>query len=52
MFTLVLIIGILPVGVYANDTGMELDVVARNIEVPFDAKISINQELGLIIVST
>lgn len=52
MLTLVLIIGVLPVSVYANDTGEGLHVVAKSLEGPFEAKISINQELGLIIVST
>jgi hypothetical protein len=41
----------LPVSIFANDIDKELDVVAESLEAPFDARISINQELGLIIVS-
>lgn len=52
LLSLTLIIGMLPVNVFANDIGKELNIVAENLDVPFDAKININPELGLIFVST
>lgn len=55
LLSLILIIGALPVSAFANDMEKNLNVVAENLKESLeepDARITINQELGLIIVST
>lgn len=53
MLSLLLIIGVLPVNVYADEAHKGSDTsFVEDLEIPFDAQITINEELGFVIVST
>lgn len=50
--SLLLIVGILPVNAYADEIHKGMDAYEEDLELPSDAQITINEELGLVIVST